>query len=99
MFQIRVLFLILLLSAVEKNLTGQELQMRHWSLEDGLSNSAVTDLIQDRYGFIWLATEHGLNRFDGTVFKTYRYDPYDSTSIAANYQDRVFEDCQGDKHF
>ena len=36
------------------------------SLEQGLSQSAVMDVLQDRRGYIWLATEDGLNRYDGT---------------------------------
>jgi len=38
---------------------------------DGLSDNAITDIIQDRYGFIWLATSNGLNRYDGYEFKTF----------------------------
>lgn len=37
-------------------------------LRDGLSNNFVTDIAQDGYGFIWIATDNGLNRFDGERF-------------------------------
>lgn len=34
-------------------------------LERGLSSPNVRKIVQDKYGFIWLATQDGLNRFDG----------------------------------
>lgn len=42
---------------------------------DGLSNSHVKSIIQDSYGFIWLGTRNGLNRYDGVSMKLYHcYD-------------------------
>ena len=42
---------------------------------DGLSQSVVSDIIQDSFGYLWIATHDGLNRFDGDEFKTfYRED-------------------------
>ena len=39
--------------------------------ESGLSNSHVKSIIQDSYGFIWLGTRNGLNRYDGVSMKLY----------------------------
>lgn len=36
------------------------------SVEDGLSNPTVSDIVQDERGFLWVATLHGLNRYDGS---------------------------------
>lgn len=38
----------------------------------GLSNNYVTGIAQDRSGFVWVATEAGLNRFDGSTFDVFR---------------------------
>lgn len=45
--------------------------MKNLSVEDGLSNNYVKDIVQDKLGFIWIATESGLNRFDGQKFTTF----------------------------
>ena len=39
--------------------------------EDGLSQAAVTSVVQGQSGFMWIGTQEGLNRFDGYTFKTF----------------------------
>ncbi|WP_373846720.1 two-component regulator propeller domain-containing protein, partial [Bacteroides heparinolyticus] len=48
---------------------------KFYSTENGLSSSLINQLFQDSKGFIWVATEYGLNRFDGLNFFTYRHVP------------------------
>jgi ligand-binding sensor domain-containing protein len=60
-------------------------QTRFFSSDKDLSNSMVTSILQDGSGFIWIATEDGLNRFDGLNFSTYRNIPGDSTSLMSNF--------------
>lgn len=45
---------------------------KHYGVQNGLSQSTVYAIMQDRTGFIWIGTKEGLNRFDGTSFKIYR---------------------------
>ena len=52
---------------IEKDLTFYLLDT-----ELGLSNDGVWDIEQDYFGFIWIATPEGLNRYDGTQFVTYK---------------------------
>ncbi|HLF62216.1 MAG TPA: two-component regulator propeller domain-containing protein, partial [Saprospiraceae bacterium] len=52
--------------------------------EQGLSSNKVQDIIQDRDGFYWIATQNGLNRFDGTSFKIYRHETANNTSLTHN---------------
>ena len=48
---------------------------RHFSVEDGLSSNSVRAIMQDKYGFMWLGTDDGLNRYDGTTIKVYNLNP------------------------
>jgi ligand-binding sensor domain-containing protein len=58
------------------------MRFKRYSIEDGLSQSSIEGIVQDRSGMIWIATEDGLNRFDGYEFTVFRNDPDDTTSIS-----------------
>jgi diguanylate cyclase (GGDEF)-like protein len=66
------------------------------SAEQGLSQATVMDILQDRAGYIWLATEDGLNRYDGVSFKVYQHDPGDAASLPSSFVWDVEEDAAGD---
>ena len=66
----------------------------HFSIEEGLSQSTVHSILQDNQGYMWIATEDGLNRFDGYNFTIYRNDPTDSSSLAGNRVHTVMQDNQ-----
>ena len=53
---------------------AQELKasLSHFSTNNGLSSNAISNMVQDDYGFIWIATWNGLSRFDGYNFYNYR---------------------------
>ncbi|MDY5767629.1 MAG: two-component regulator propeller domain-containing protein, partial [Alloprevotella sp.] len=46
--------------------------LSHYSTENGLCSNAVSDIKQDGYGYIWIATWNGLSRFDGFNFFNYK---------------------------
>jgi ligand-binding sensor domain-containing protein/signal transduction histidine kinase/DNA-binding response OmpR family regulator len=68
------------------------LKFKHISTEQGLSNSTIESIYQDKRGFIWFGTRDGLNRFDGYQMVVYRYDRRDSTSISDNFIRYIYED-------
>ena len=47
----------------------------------GLNNAVALSIIKDSRGFMWFTTQYGLIRYNGYDFKTYSYNPEDSTSI------------------
>jgi len=65
------------------------------SLDEGLSQSIVEAIHQDRLGFLWLATEDGLNRWDGARFTVFRNAPGEARSFPYNDLKCLDEDAQG----
>lgn len=61
-------------------------------MKDGLSQSFVYSIAEDEEGFIWIATQDGLNRFDGESFKDYKSIVSNPKSIADNFIRKVFID-------
>ena len=60
-----------------------------------LSSSAVKAVCQDRYGFMWIGTDYGLNRFDGYSFSLYQHHRNDSHSIGSNEICDILSDSKG----
>ncbi|MCA0427479.1 MAG: histidine kinase [Bacteroidetes bacterium] len=58
-----------------------------YSKLNGLPDQTIYDLLQDKQGFIWLATEKGIFRFDGKQFKAFRSDFQNSLAGASLRQD------------
>lgn len=54
----------------------------HFGIEDGLSQTSVTSIVQDDKGFMWFGTVGGLNRYDGHDMVIYRSDLIDNNSLS-----------------
>jgi signal transduction histidine kinase/ligand-binding sensor domain-containing protein/DNA-binding NarL/FixJ family response regulator len=64
---------------------SQQVRFEHLPLDKGLSQSVVTDFVQDNLGFLWLATQEGLNRYDGYTFKIFKDDPALPNGLKGNF--------------
>ncbi len=53
----------------------------HLNTRDGLSNSNVLTILKDSYGFLWIGTESGINRYDGYSFKVFRLYDEDNNNV------------------
>lgn len=73
-------------------LQAQRFSFQRYGETQGLTNLVVTDLIQDRQGYIWVATFNGLFRYDGTSFKRFG----DEDGIVTNKSINLFETPAGD---
>ena len=60
-----------------------------------LSSSAVTNICQDKFGFIWVGTECGLNKFDGYHFTHFISQANDTTTISDSNISAIYVDSQG----
>lgn len=75
---------------------GQQnpLKFSYLTVDDGLSHTDAKDVLQDKLGFIWIATLFGLDRFDGHVIKRFY-----NTTIPKNYafKNRIRSMCLDDR--
>lgn len=58
---------------------------KHISTEDGLPSSTTSDLAEDKYGFIWIATSKGLGRYDGSKVNRFYKNKKDSIDLPSQY--------------
>lgn len=65
------------------------------TLEDGISQGSIEDIIQDRHGYLWFGTADGLNRYNGYEFKVYKYKEDDNNSLTSSYIGALIEDKEG----
>lgn len=68
-----------------------DIRFQHITVDDGLSQSSVSSMVQDKFGYLWIGTRDGLNKYDGSTFTTYRHDKkaysLPARSITALYLD------------
>jgi signal transduction histidine kinase len=72
------------------------LSFNHLTREGGLSNNNATDLFSDSKGFLWIGTQNGLNRFDGSTCKAYKLN---SSSKSGSFISFIKEDKNADLWF
>ncbi|RYE00325.1 MAG: hypothetical protein EOP54_00655 [Sphingobacteriales bacterium] len=66
-----ILCLLLLIMVLRRNASAQEYSYHQYTIKDGLAGETVYDITQDHQGFLWIATEAGLSRFDGRNFRNF----------------------------
>lgn len=74
------------------NTQAQELYFKKLNVESGLSQEDVSTIVQDSFGFIWIGTYDGLNRFDGRNIETFHRQTTDSASLPDNRINALIED-------
>ena len=74
---------------------SRQIKFRKLTTNDGLSHYEVFQVLQDKLGFMWIATRDGLNKYDGYHFTKYKNDLNDSTSIINNDVRCMIEDSEG----
>jgi ligand-binding sensor domain-containing protein/serine phosphatase RsbU (regulator of sigma subunit) len=72
-----------------------EVIFNRYTVNNGISQSSISCLLQDSEGYIWFGTQNGLNKFNGYSFERYCPDPEDSTSISHGWIYTIAEDADG----
>lgn len=93
--QFILIVLLLFVIAEVKGQGPEKIQFHHITPEDGLSQSTVHAILQDSKGYMWFATQDGLNKYNGYEISTYRNDPDDPHSISLSDIRSLYEDKKG----
>lgn len=80
---LQLAFFAILLGSTLTN--GYAQTARFFSTDNKLSSTLINQVFEDNKGFIWVATEDGLNRLDGAKVEKFNHQAEDSTSILHNY--------------
>jgi ligand-binding sensor domain-containing protein len=72
--------------------SAQPYSIQRIGIEQGLSNNYIVSIAQDKQGFLWFATESGLNRFDGKEFRVYKKYFGNNSGINGNELNKVWAD-------
>lgn len=89
--QLFILMFILFVLNINELFCLPSYSFKHYNINNGLSQNTVHAIFQDKLGFMWFGTKDGLNRFDGTLFKIYKFSP------GENLRDNVFHRILQDK--
>jgi len=94
----KVLLSIILSGLLSSLLLAQKPNFKFKKIDqsDGLANSTVLVMFEDSFGFIWLGTQNGLQRYDGKTYHTFVHSDEDTNSLSANYITGFCEDARKD---
>ena len=74
---------------------GDDIRFFQLPANAGLSQSRVTQIVQDGQGFLWFATQHGIDRYDGYEFKVFKNEPGRAGSLCGVFVTALFKDRAG----
>ena len=68
---------------------------QHIGKEQGLPHQIAKAIVQDQVGFVWIATEYGVGRWDGYRMRVYQNEPHNGRSLPGNFVQCMFVDRGG----
>ena len=74
---------------------GKGIRFTRLSTEDGLSQTKVSQIVQDDQGFMWFGSQYGLSRYDGYKFKVFKHEPGRTNSLSGVLIYSLFKDRSG----
>ncbi len=60
-------------------------KFEQFGVQDGLSNSFITSMLQDDMGFLWIGTQYGLSKYDGYDFTLFFHEPGNRSTISDGF--------------
>ena len=92
---LRVIFLLFWAGHLCFTAAGQVAAPEALTIDQGLSQGMIYDVLQTKDGFLWVGTKDGLNRYDGYNFKVWSNNPYYSFTLPDNTVTALLEDSRG----
>ena len=93
-----IMVIIIVISTLPLKVLGNSkdelINFKRITTADGLSQTTVEYMHQDKQGYIWIGTDDGLNKYDGKEFEVYRYREDMENSISANFVPAIVEDSK-----
>ena len=89
------IFLMLVLGGVQPFYPQSQITFRQLSVKEGLSQNSAISIAQDSTGYLWIATQDGLNKYDGRKFSVFPYTFIDITKPNYSNLGKVYNDRQG----
>jgi class 3 adenylate cyclase/ligand-binding sensor domain-containing protein/predicted metal-dependent HD superfamily phosphohydrolase len=86
---------LITLFCIINSIYGQNIRFENLTIKEGLSQSVVNCINQDKLGYIWIGTQDGLNRFDGTTFKIFKHIVNNPASLSSSYINDIEYDNKG----
>ncbi len=96
--KVRIFFYLLILSPIFctiLNAQSTDLNFERILSDKGLSQNTIHYILQDKQGYMWFATEDGLDKYDGYNFTVYKNNPNNVNSIPDNFIWTLYEDKNG----
>ena len=75
---------------------NKQISFNNLTVDNGLSQNSVVSIAQDSIGYLWFATQDGLNKYDGTSFKYYKKQFEDVTRSNYSKLGKVYVDRNND---
>ncbi|MGY8838312.1 MAG: diguanylate cyclase domain-containing protein [Enterobacterales bacterium] len=84
---------VLMLCATPSWASITDYVVKQWNIKDGLPSQSLKSVVQDQQGYMWLGTQFGLSRFDGTTFTN--YNTQNSPFLPSNGINKLLVDSSG----
>ena len=94
-YLLRVISSLLCFAVSLTTFSQNQISFRQLSVKDGLSQNSAISIAQDSIGFLWIATQNGLNKYDGRTFETYPFNFLDITRPNTSELGKVYVDRKG----
>lgn len=98
--KVRVILIIIGVSILLNGIPGAfaqrtAIKFKHMSYKDGLFQSPLVSVLQDKSGYVWLGSWNGLSRYDGVEFRNFRQSDATDKNISHNRINKLYEDRDG----